>query len=155
MFGKSLADYLRFQQVVLAAVAVAGLLRLALSLAGAPNAAVAWLSMTVVAWAGTLYYGVAVQRSGFGGYRHLLPLALHTMIVEQSIAVFGIMLAIAGFPNVFGAPEYSMGAQSQWVHALSHATIGIVVPTLLMWAVASLVLAVSRRLGRRESVAYR
>jgi hypothetical protein len=155
MFGKSLADTLRFQEKALAAVAVVGLLRLALPLAGVPNAAVAWLSMSVVAWAGALYYGFAAERSGFGDYRHLLPLALHTMVVQQSIAVLGIMLAIAGFPNVFGAPEYSMGVRSQWVHALSHLTIGIVVPTLLMWAAASLVLAVTRRVGRRETVAYR
>jgi hypothetical protein len=153
MFGKSLSEYLRFQEVILAAVAAVGLLRLGLSLAGLPNGTVAWLSMNVVAWAGVLYYGVAVHTRGFGGYKHILPLAFHQLVVQQSIAVLGIMAAIAGFPNVYAAPEYSMGAQSQWVHALAHLTIGIVVPTLLMWGVGSLVLWVTRRLARREAVA--
>jgi hypothetical protein len=153
MFGKSLADYLRFQQAALAAVAAVGLLRLALSLAGVPNATVAWLSMNVVAWGAALYYGVAVHRRGFGTYRHVLPLALHTMVAEQSVAIVGIMAAIAGFPNVYAAPEFSMGAQSQWLHALAHATIGVVVPTLLLWGVGSLVLAATRRLSRREAIA--
>jgi hypothetical protein len=152
MFGKSLSDYLGFQQVILVAIAAVGLARLGLSLAGLPNAAVAWLSMNVVAWAGALYYGVAVHRRGFGSCRHILPLALHQMVVQQSIAVLGIMAAIAGFPNVYAAPEYSP-AQSQWVHALAHLTIGIVAPTLLMWGVGSLALSVTRKVARREAVA--
>ncbi len=153
MFGKNLSQYLRFQEVILIAIAAVGLLRLGLSLAGLPNATVAWLSMNVVAWAGALYYGVAVERRGFGGYKEILPLAFHQMVVQQSIAVLGIMAAIAGFPNVYAAPEYSMGVQSQWVHALAHLTIGIAAPTLLMWGVGSLVLAVTKRVARREAVA--
>ena len=153
MFGKSLSDYLGFQQVVLVAIGAVGLARLGLSLAGLPDTTVAWLSMNVVAWAGALYYGVAVHRRGFGGYRHILPLALHQMVVQQSIAVLGIMAALAGFPNVYASPEYSLRGQSQWVHALAHLTIGIVVPTLLMWGVGSLVLSVTKRVARREAVA--
>ena len=153
MFGKSISDYLRFQQVILVTVAVVGLLRLGLSLAGVPDPAVAWLSMNVVTWAAALYYGVAVNKQGFGGYRHLLPLALFQMVVQQSIAVIGIMIAIAGFPNVYVAPEYTRGTSNQWLHALAHLTVGIAAPTLLMWGVGSLVLAVTRRLARREAVA--
>ena len=153
MFGKSISDYLRFQQVILVTVAVVGLLRLGLSLAGVPDPAVAWLSMNVVTWAAALYYGVAVNKQGFGGYRHLLPLALFQMVVQQSIAVIGIMIAIAGFPNVYVAPEYTRGTSNQWLHALAHLTVGIAAPTLLMWGVGSLVLAVTRRFARREAVA--
>jgi len=153
MFGKSISDYLRFQQVILVAVAVVGLLRLGLSLAGVPDAAVAWLSMTVVTWAAAVYYGVAVYRYGFGGYRQILPLVFFQMIVQQAIAVIGIMTAIAGFPNVYAAPEFTRGTSNQWLHALAHLTVGIVAPTLLMWGAGSLALAVTRRLARREAVA--
>jgi hypothetical protein len=153
VFGKSISDYLRFQQVMLIAVAVVGLLRLGLSLAGVPDPAVAWLSMNVVTWAATLYYGVTVHTRRFGGYRQILPLVLFQMLVQQSIAVIGIMIAIAGFPNVYAAPEYSPGMSNQWLHALAHLTVGIVAPTLLMWGVGSLVLAVARRVARREAVA--
>ena len=153
MFGKPVSEYLSFQKVVLAVLAAVGLARLGLSLAGVPNATVAWLSMNVVGWAGVLYYGVAVHTRGFGSYRQLLPLALFQITLQQLIAVLGILLAIAGLPNVYAAPEYSFGAQSQWLHALSHLTIGIVVVTLLMWGVASLVLLVTRKIVRRPAVA--
>jgi len=153
MFGKPVSQYLSFQKVVLAVLAAVGLARLGLSLAGVPNATVAWLSMNVVGWAGVLYYGVAVHTRGFGSYRQLLPLALFQITLQQLIAVLGILLAIAGLPNVYAAPEYSFGAQSQWLHALSHLTIGIVVATLLMWGVASLVLLVTRKIVRRPAVA--
>jgi hypothetical protein len=153
MFGKPVSQYLSFQKVVLAVLAAVGLARLGLSLAGVPNATVAWLSMNVVGWAGVLYYGVAVHTRGFGSYRQLLPLALFQITLQQLIAVLGILLAIAGLPNVYAAPEYSFGAQSQWLHALSHLTIGIVVATLLMWGVASLVLLVTRKIVRRPALA--
>ncbi len=153
MFGKSIPDYLRFQQVILVTIAVVGLLRLGLSLAGVPDPAVAWLSMTVVTLAATIYYGVAVHTHRFGGYRHVLPLAFFQMVVQQAIAVIGIMTAIAGFPNVYAAPEYTPGTSNQWLHALAHLTVGIAAPTLLTWGVGSLVLAVTRRLSRREAVA--
>ncbi len=153
MFGKSISDYLRFQQVILVTIAVVGLLRLGMSLAGVPDPAVAWLSMTVVTFAATVYYGVAVHTHRFGGYRQILPLVFFQMVVQQAIAVVGIMTAIAGFPNVYAAPEYDPVSSNQWLHALAHLTFGIVAPTLLMWGVGSLVLAVTRRLARPEAVA--
>jgi hypothetical protein len=151
MFGKRVFEYLRFQKVVLALLAAVGLARLGLSLAGMSNATAAWLSMNVVGWAGVLYYGVAVHTRGFGGYKQILPLGFFQIVVQQVIAVLGILLAIAGRPNVYAAPEYSFGAQSQWIHLLSHLTIGIVVPTLLFWGVGSLVLFVTRRVARRPA----
>jgi hypothetical protein len=120
VFGKKLSQYLAFQKLVLLLLAAVGLARLGLSLAGQPNGRVAWLSMNVVAWAGALYYGVAVQTRGFGSYRQILPLVTIQTLVQQAIAVLGILLAISGFPNVFAAPEFSFGARSQWLHALSH-----------------------------------
>ncbi len=116
MYGKPLSEYLRFQRVVLALLVTVGLLRLGLSLAGLPNRTVAFLSMNVVGWAGVVYYGIAVHRSGFGSYRQLFPLGLIQIAVQQAIAVLGILLAIAGFQNVFAAPEFSAGS-NQWVHA--------------------------------------
>jgi len=153
MFGKQLSQYLGFQKVVLGLLAAVGLARLGLSLAGLPDSTVAWLSMNVVAWAGALYYGVAVHTRGFGSYKQILPLAFFQTLLQQSIAVLGILLAIGGSPNIYAAPEFSFGAQSQWVHVLAHLTIGIVVPTLLLWGVASLVLLITKRVARRPAVA--
>jgi hypothetical protein len=153
MFGKRISEYLGFQKVALGVLAAVGLARLGLSLAGVPDATVAWLSMNVVAWAGALYYGVAVHAKGFGSYKHLLPLGFFQTVLQQAIAVLGILLAIAGYRNVYAAPEYSFGAQNQWSHVLAHLTIGIIVPPLLLWGVSSLVLLITNRVARRPAVA--
>jgi hypothetical protein len=149
MFGKSPAQYLSFQKYPLLLTALVGLLRLAVSLAGAPNDAAAWLSMNVVLWASAVYYGIAVHTRGFGGYRQILPLLVVQVAIYHLIAVTGIVLAIAGVPNVFAAPEYSgpADAGSQWLHALSHLTVGMVAAPLVLWAVASLALWTTRRLS--------
>lgn len=157
MFGKRIPEYLRFQRVWLALIAAVGLARLGLSLAGLPDSTVTFLSMTVVGWAAIIYYGVAVHTRGFGSYKHLLPLLFFQIVLVQAIAVFGILLAISGLPNIYAAPEYSgppfARSANQWSHALAHLTIGIVVPILLGWGVASLVLLITKKISRRPAVA--
>ncbi len=153
MFGKTLSQYLAFQKLFLALIVAVGLLRLGLSLAGVPDSAVRWLPMNVVLWAGTFYYGVAVHRTRFGSYRQLLPLLFLQLIPFHGIAVIGILLAIAGFPNIFAAPEFSFGGQSPWLHLISHLTIGMVVPTLLTWGIASLVMKVTKSVARKPALA--
>lgn len=153
MFGKRVSEYLGFQKVWLALLAAVGLTRLVLSLAGVPDSTVAWLSMNVVGWAAAFYYGVAVYKKRFGSYKHILPLAFFQTVLQQSIAALGILLAIAGYPNVYAAPEYSFNIQNQWLHVSSHLTIGIVVPPLLIWAVASLVMLITKKVARRPAVA--
>jgi hypothetical protein len=157
MFGKRLSEYLKFQKVWLALIAAVGLARLGLSLAGLPDSAVMFLSMTAVGWAAVIYYGVAVHTKGFGSYKQLLPLMIFQVVLVQSIAVAGILLAIAGFPNIYAAPEYSgppfARSSNQWSHALAHLTIGMVAPVLLWWGVGSLVLLITKRVARRPAVA--
>jgi hypothetical protein len=153
IFGKRVSEYLEFQKVFLVLIAGVGLARLFLSVAGMPDTTVRWLSMNVVAWAGIFYYGVAVHTKGFGSYKQLLPLGFFQILVQQGIAVLGILLAIAGVSNIYAAPEYSIRGQSQWVHLLAHLTIGLVVPSLLTWGVSSLVLLVTKRLTRRPALA--
>lgn len=153
IFGKKLSQYLGFQKVFLALIAAVGLARLGLSLAGLSNATVTYLSMTAVALAGVLYYGVAVHTKGFGSYKQLLPLMFFQALLLTSIAVLGILLSIAGLPNIYAAPEYSFGGQSQWLHVLAHMTLGVVAPSLLNWGVASLVLLITKKLARRPALA--
>jgi len=153
IFGKRVSEYLAFQKPVLIAIAAVGLARLVLSLAGLPDSTVRWLSMNVVVLVGTIYYGIAAARTGFGSYRQLLPLGFFQFAVFHAIAVTGILLAIAGRPNIFAAPEYSAGGGSQWIHALAHLTIGMVVPTLLAWGVASLAMLATKKLSSQPLTA--
>ncbi len=111
--------------------------------------------MNVVLWASAVYYGVAVYTRGFGSYKQILPLPFSQVLILHVIAVAGIVLSIAGFSNVFAAPEYSgpATAQNQWLHALSHLTIGMVAAPLVLWGVGSLALWITKKLARRPAVA--
>ena len=155
VMGKQVSSYLDFQKGFLLAAAGVGLARLALSLAGFSNATVAWLSMSVVGLIAALYYGVAVHTRGFGSYKQLLPLVFFQVALTHAIAVLGILISIAGLPNVYTAPEFSGPVQdpNPWHHALAHLTIGMIVPTLLLWGISSLVLLVARKVARRAAVA--
>src|SRR5262249_47765158 len=111
IFGKPLADYVRFSKVFWILIAVTGVTRLILSLSGAPNATARWLSMTAIAWLAVLYFGVRVHTSGFGTYRHLLPIFAILNLTDQVIAIAGILIAIVtGTANIFSAPEFAFGA---------------------------------------------
>jgi hypothetical protein len=126
-----------------------------LSLAGVPDSTVRWLSMNVVLWAAAIYYGIALHRKGFGSYKQLLPLALFQVALFHAIAVTGILLTIAGFPNIYAAPEYSgpTANPNQWVHIGAHLTIGMVAATLILWGVSSLTLVITKRVARRPAMA--
>ena len=153
MFGKKTPEYLAFQRTILVLMAVVGVARLVLSLAGIPDKVVVWFSMNLVGWAGAFYYGIAGARAGFT-YKQLLPLALYQTVLFHGIAVLGILLAIAGLPNIYAAPEYGGGAATNpWLHVAAHLTLGMVAATLLLWGVSCLVMLVSRRAGRRPAVA--
>lgn len=153
MFGKSYTEYLRFQTPFLVALVVMGLARLALSIGGASNDVVKYFSMNVIFLVGTIYYGLRVGRSGFGTYRHLLPLIFNQSLVIHTIAVLGIALSANGFPNVFDAPEFrgpgSTVETTALPHALSHVFIGMTVGTLVSWAVGSLVMLIGGRPNRQ------
>ena len=107
VLGKRLSEYFAFQKVFLALIAMAGVARLGISLAGVPDGTAKWFSMTVLAAASIFYYGTAVHMRRFGSYKQLLSLLLIQSVLANSIAIIGIALTIAGFPNIFGAPEFS------------------------------------------------
>ena len=96
IFGKPEAEYIPLQVPPLAMIAVVGLLRLGLSLVGVPDSIVRWLSLTVLLLIGMVYAAIRVQRSGFGGYRHLLPVVFFQVLTAQTIIIAGIALGIIG-----------------------------------------------------------
>lgn len=155
VFGKSLSEYVRFQMVILGLVALVGIARLGMSLAGLPDATVKWSSMTAVGFVSILYYGVAVHTKGFGSYKQLLPLVVIQSVLANSIAIVGIALTIAGLPNIFGAPEYSgpLFAAHQWGHMLGHVIGGMGIGPMLGWGVASLVMLITKKVAPRPALA--
>jgi len=153
MFGKTVAQYLRFQRVVLVLVVVAFLVRLILSLAGTPNSVAKWISVTVVLLAGIVYYGVAVHTSGFGSYKQLYPLVLFQSVLGEGLVALAIVLAIfTGRDNIYTAPEYSGGGDGKnWLHVVAHLVIGAVVFPLVSWGVSSLVMLVTKKVAPRSA----
>ena len=152
MFGKTVAQYLGFQKVVLALIVLAWLVRLALSLGGAPNATARWISVTVVLLLGVLYYGVAVHTRGFGSYKQLYPLVLFQSVLGQGLVALAIVLAIlTGRDNIYTAPEYSGGGDGKnWLHVVAHLVLGAVILPLVSWGVSSLVLLVTKKVAPRS-----
>jgi hypothetical protein len=147
IFGKTISEYIAFQKVILVLIAIVGVGRLGLSLTGVPTSVVKWLSITALMALGTLYYAIRVHPSGFGSYRHLLPLLVIQDFLAEFIVAAGIVIAIVtGKDNIFSIPEYSSGGDGKtWLHVLSHLLIGTIVAPLIFWGVASLIMYVVKK----------
>ena len=153
MFGKTVAQYLGFQKVVLAVIVLAFLVRFAISLAGAPNSVARWVSVTVVLLVGVVYYGVAVHTSGFGSYKQLYPLVLFQSVLGEGLVALAVALAIlTGSDNIYTAPEYSGGGDGKnWLHVVAHVVIAVVVLPLVSWGVSSLIMLVTKKVAPRTA----
>ncbi len=149
IFGKTLSEYVGFSKWILLLIAVVGIGRLALSLAGLPDSEVKWLSVTVMELLGLVYYSILVHTTGFGSYRHLLPLLVIQAIVANVIVAGGILLSMAtGVTNIYSAPEYSGGVNgATWTHAGAHIVFGIVT-SLVAWLVAAGLMFIVKRVVR-------
>ncbi len=150
IFGKTVSEYVGFEKWILLLIAAVGFGRLILSLAGLPNSEVKWLSVTVMGIIGMVYCAVVVHTSGFGSYRHLLPLLILQSFVGNLIVTGGILLAMAtGTNNIYSAPEYSGGGDGKtWTHAGAHVFLGIVLGPLVFWLVASGLMFLVKKVAR-------
>lgn len=150
IFGKRLSEYVAFAKPFLVLTFVVGLVRFALSLGGVENATVKWLSISVIGWLGLLYYAVRVHTTGFGSYKHLLPICVLLMLVAQAIIVPAIVFGIlTGTDTIYTAPEYGFGGDGKtWLHAASHLVIGVPAGSLVMWLFGCAIMFVTRKLVR-------
>ncbi|MGO8793034.1 MAG: hypothetical protein ACLQVL_37455 [Terriglobia bacterium] len=148
IFGKCLSEYVKFERGLLILILAVGIARLALSIAGVPNATVRFLSLTVLFLLGMIYYSVSVYTSGFGSYKQLLPVLALPVIVGNCIVMTGIVIAILTHKdNIFSAPEFSPGRVDgkTWGHVGGHLVAMIILP-IILWAVGSLIMFVTKKL---------
>jgi hypothetical protein len=148
IFGKDFSAYINFQKIILLLILAIGLLRLGLSLGGLPVSVVKWFSITTALFVGLVYYSIRVYTSGFGSYRHLLPLLLIQGLLGQLVTVVGIAIAIyTQKDNIFSLPEYSQtfGGRT-WMHAGGHIILGGIILSLMWWPIAALIMFVTKRL---------
>ena len=146
MFGKKFSEYIRFQRLILALIAVVWLARLVLPLVGMSSLA-RWTSINIVLLAGLVYYAVAVHTGGFGSYKQLLGLLFIQTGLAHILIAFGIMLGIlTGTPNMYTAPEFFGGNDgANWIHVALHLVAVFILP-LFGWLFASLILFITRKL---------
>jgi hypothetical protein len=148
IFGKRLSEYVAFSKPFLSLILVVGLARFVLSFAGVPNSAAKWFSITAVIWIGVLYYSVRIHTSGFGSYKHLLPICVLQSLAAQVIIVPAIVLAIfTGHDNIYSAPEYSFGSDGKtWSHVAAHLGLGTTIGPLVGWLVGCLIMFAAKKL---------
>ena len=162
MFGKSLADYVRFQKNVLVLIAVVWAARLGLSLAGVPVGVAKFVSITAVLLATALYYQWALHQSGFGSYKQLYALALIQGVYSQTLVALAIVLGIVtGQDNIYTIPEFYPPSQGgsplpvdgkNFAHAGAHVVVaGAILFPLAIWLVGSLVLLALRKFSPRPA----
>ena len=91
----------------------------------------------------------------FGSYKQLLSLILIQSVLANSIAIIGIALTIAGFPNIFGAAEFSgpFYHAHQGAHILGHVIGGMGIFSLVGWGVASFVMLITKKVVPRRALA--
>jgi hypothetical protein len=151
IFGKRLSEYVEFCKPFLALIIAVGIARLALSFAGVPNQTAKWLSITAVAWFGVLYYAVRVHTTGFGSYKHLLPICVLQSVAAQLIIVPGIIIAIVtDTDNIYSAPEFSFGGDGKtWLHVGAHLVLATTIGPLISWLIGCIVMFATRKLFTR------
>ena len=157
IFGKSLSEYVGFQKVILWLIVIVGVGRLALSLGGVPNSSARWVSITAVILVGAVYCTMKVHTTGFGSYKHLLPLLVIQGALSQLIVAGAIVLAIlTNKDNIFSAPEYSGGGDGKnWGHVGAHLLVGFVIAPLAFWLIGCLILLLLRKVAPRAEVPTR
>ncbi|HSF25507.1 MAG TPA: hypothetical protein VLE20_14875 [Blastocatellia bacterium] len=155
VFGKPLSEYIAFTKVFIGLIALVGVARLALSLAGVENATVKWLSISIVTLVGLVYYSIRVHTSGFGSYKQLLVVLVLQSVVAQAIIIAGIVISIVtARENIFSAPEYSGGGDGKtWLHAGAHLVFGVIGGSLLAWAIGSVIMFVTKKVVPRDAAA--
>jgi hypothetical protein len=148
IFGKSLSEYFEVAKPFLGLMLVVGLTRLTLSLGGVPDSIARWLSITAVGWIGALYYAIRVHTSGFGTYRHLLPIYFLQSLTAQAIIAPSILLAIlTGTDNIYSVPEFSFGSDGKtWTHLGAHLLLGTTVAPVIAWIVGCAIMFATKKM---------
>ncbi len=150
LFGKSLSDYLQFVRTGIIAILAMGVLRFIVGASGVPyDRATHLVSMTIVTALAALIYGQQAKANGFGGYRHLLPVAFLLSATLYGFIIVAILVeGFGGIHGWFHAPgagnaPAGMGMGEHVVGQLIVMCFSIV----MSWGIASLGFLLSRPLG--------
>ena len=150
IFGKRLSEYVAFSKPFLVLILVVGIVRLAMSLGGVPN------STQVAQHHGrdmdrSLYYAIRVHTSGFGSYKHLLPICVLQSLAAQVIIVPAIILAIfTGKDNIYSVPEYASARRQDLASRGGPSMMGTTIGPLIGWLVGCVIMFVTKKLVTKD-----
>ena len=152
IFTKRLSEYVAFCWPFLVLILVVGIVRLAISLGGAPTSTARWISITVVMWLGVLYYAIKVHTSGFGSYKQLLPICVLGSLTTQLIVVPSIILAIfTGRDNIYSLPEFAFGSDGKtWLHVGAHLVLGTTLAPTMGWLIGCIIMFATKKMVTRS-----
>ena len=148
VLGKSIGEYFEFGRVIIIPMAVFGLARPLLYMGGVPLSVAGKISVTGFGFIALLYFGVQVARTGFGTYRHLLPLnflvsATSAIIISGSIAI----AIFTGVDNIYTLPQYAEGIEGRsWFHFGAHLLVGFVIIPIVATIMGAIVMFVTTKL---------
>jgi hypothetical protein len=107
-------------KISIAAIAVMGVIRFALTVSGVPDSTVKYFSMSVLILAGTLYFAIASKT-----HKERLKAAYLLILPYMTVEVLALGYTwITGHQTIFHAREYSFGT-SIVVHTLGHLVGGL------------------------------
>lgn len=132
-------------KLFMAAIAVMGVIRFVLTMAGLPNSVVKFASMTVIIGVGLVYFAV-VSTTHKERLKAAYLLIVPYMIVE--VAALGYTWA-SGHQTIFHAQEYSFGGTPIAQHTIGHLIGGLTWEPLsifLLMEIVWLIYAGGRRL---------
>jgi hypothetical protein len=106
IFGKSCRDYVGFLSTGLVLIVVMGLLRFGIGISGLPyDRATHLTSVTILVFLLAVIYGQRAAALRFGGYRHLIPIALLLSFTMYGFIVLAITVeGVSGIRGYFHAP---------------------------------------------------
>ena len=106
IFGKTVGDYIRFVRIGLAALVATGLVRFAVGISGVPYERATHLtSITIVVFLLAIVYGQRAAALRFGGYRHLIPVALLLGGTMYGFIIIAILVeGLGGIHGFFHSP---------------------------------------------------
>jgi len=106
IFGKSFRDYVRFLRTGLVLIVVMGLVRFVVGVSGLPyDRATNLTSVTILVFLLAIIYGQRAAALRFGGYRHLIPIALLLSFTMYGFIVLAMIVeGVSGIRGYFHSP---------------------------------------------------
>lgn len=106
IFGKSCRDYVGFLSTGFVLIVVMGLVRFVIGVSGVPyDRATNLTSVTILVFLLAIIYGQRAAALRFGGYRHLIPIALLLSFTMYGFIVLAITVeGVSGIRGYFHSP---------------------------------------------------